>query len=153
MHFLHTTLSGARSIILTTGSEKKCGHMGGKVLIPTSDHIRHLNAARLAADVCGVPTVIVCRTDAEAARLLTSDIDERDRAFIDRNKPRTSEGFYQLKDDGLAHSVERAINCAPFADLIWMETSVPSISDARDFAEAVLKVQNVEKADVTCRQV
>jgi isocitrate lyase len=114
--------------------------MGGKVLIPTNDHIRHLNAARLAADVCGVPTIIISRTDAEAARLLTSDVDERDEPFIDRASGRTAEGFYRLKDAGLAHSIERAINCAPFADLIWMETSHPSLSDARDFAEAVLKV-------------
>lgn len=77
------------------GSEKKCGHMGGKVLIPTAQHIRHLNAARLAADVCGVPTIIIARTDAEASRLLTSDIDERDHPYIDRKAGRTQEGFYR----------------------------------------------------------
>lgn len=79
------------------GSEKKCGHMGGKVLIPTAQHIRHLNAARLAADVCGVPTIIVARTDAESSRLLTSDIDPRDHPFIDYDGGRTIEGFYRLK--------------------------------------------------------
>lgn len=122
------------------GAEKKCGHMGGKVLIPTAQHIRHLNAARLAADVCGVPTVLVARTDAESARLLTSDIDERDHPFIDREAGRTREGFFQLKDDGLNHSIMRAIQFAPHADLIWMETSTPDVALARKFAEAVRRV-------------
>uniref|UniRef100_A0A9J2PQ79 Malate synthase n=1 Tax=Ascaris lumbricoides TaxID=6252 RepID=A0A9J2PQ79_ASCLU len=123
------------------GSEKKCGHMGGKVLIPTEEHIKHLNAARLAADVCGVPTIIVARTDAESARLLTSDIDERDHPYIDRSAGRTAEGFYRLKDaTALKYCIERAINYAPYCDLIWMETSHPTLSDAKEFAESVKKV-------------
>ena len=106
-------------------SEKKCGHMGGKVLIPTKQHVRNLNAARLAADVCGVPTLIVARTDAESAKLITSDADERDHEFIDYDD-RTPEGFYRLKDDsGFDNCVKRAIAYAPYADLIWMETSIP----------------------------
>ncbi|ETN78985.1 malate synthase A, partial [Necator americanus] len=123
------------------GSEKKCGHMGGKVLIPTAQHIRHLNAARLAADVCGTPTIIVARTDAESSRLLTSDVDERDHPFIDRDSGRTVEGFYRLKNStALQYCIERAINYAPYCDLIWMETSHPTIADAREFAEGVRKV-------------
>ncbi|KHN81706.1 Bifunctional glyoxylate cycle protein [Toxocara canis] len=123
------------------GSEKKCGHMGGKVLIPTEQHIRHLNAARLAADVCGVPTIIVARTDAESARLLTSDIDERDHPYIDRQAGRTTEGFYRLKNEtALKYCIERAISYAPYCDLIWMETSHPTLSDAKEFAEGVRKV-------------
>ncbi|CAJ0588130.1 unnamed protein product [Cylicocyclus nassatus] len=123
------------------GSEKKCGHMGGKVLIPTAQHIRHLNAARLAADVCGSPTIIVARTDAESSRLLTSDVDERDHPFIDREAGRTVEGFYRLKDStALQYCIERAIHYAPYCDLIWMETSHPTIADAREFAEGVRKV-------------
>ncbi|VDO27591.1 unnamed protein product [Haemonchus placei] len=123
------------------GSEKKCGHMGGKVLIPTAQHIRHLNAARLAADVCGAPTIVVARTDAESSRLLTSDVDERDHPFIDRDAGRTVEGFYRLKDSmALQYCIERAINYAPYCDLIWMETSHPTIADAREFAEGVRKV-------------
>jgi isocitrate lyase len=122
------------------GAEKKCGHMGGKVLIPTRQHVKHLNAARLAADVCGVPLVIVARTDAESARLLTSDIDERDHEFIDHAAGRTVEGFFRLKDDGLNHSIKRALAFAPYSDLIWMETSVPDIQQAKAFAEGVKKV-------------
>ena len=118
-------------------SEKKCGHLGGKVLIPTAAHIRNLNAARLAADVMGAPTLIVARTDAESAKLITSDVDERDRPFIVENE-RTSEGFFRLKDgSGLDHCIARAIAYAPYADLIWMETSHPDLEDARTFAEAV----------------
>ena len=118
-------------------SEKKCGHMGGKVLIPTKQHIRNLNAARLAADVCGVPTIIVARTDAESAKLITSDVDERDHEFIDRDD-RTPEGFYRLKEgSGFDNCVKRAIAYAPHADLIWMETSVPSIEVAAEFAKQV----------------
>ncbi|KAE9548627.1 hypothetical protein FO519_008162 [Halicephalobus sp. NKZ332] len=120
------------------GSEKKCGHMGGKVLIPIEENIRHLNAARLAADVCGVPTIIVARTDAESARLLTNDVDERDHPFIDRSAGRTPEGFYRLKDStALEACIERAKAYAPYSDLIWMETSYPSLSAAREFAEGV----------------
>ncbi|EGT58826.1 CBN-ICL-1 protein [Caenorhabditis brenneri] len=123
------------------GSEKKCGHMGGKVLIPTAQHIRHLNASRLAADVCGVPTIIVARTDAESSRLLTSDIDPRDHPYIDYEAGRTIEGFYRLKDStAIQYCVDRAIQYAPYCDLIWMETSHPTIADAREFAEGVRKV-------------
>jgi isocitrate lyase len=120
-------------------SEKKCGHMGGKVLIPTSAHIRNLTAARLAADVCGTPTLVIARTDAESAKLITSDIDERDREFID-GQQRTAEGFYRLREGtGLAHCIARGLAYAPHADLIWWETSHPDLDEARAFAEAVLK--------------
>ncbi|CAJ0581900.1 unnamed protein product, partial [Mesorhabditis spiculigera] len=123
------------------GSEKKCGHMGGKVLIPTAQHIRHLNAARLAADVCGVPTIIVARTDAESSRLLTSDVDERDHPFIDRAAGRTVEGFHRLREDtALQYCIKRGIEYAPYCDLIWMETSHPTIADAKEFAEGVRRV-------------
>ena len=116
-------------------SEKKCGHLGGKVLIPTQQHIRTLNAARLAADVAGVPSVIICRTDAEAATLLTSDIDERDRPFVKEGE-RTPEGFYRVRN-GLEPCIARALAYAPYSDLIWMETSTPDLEIARKFAEAV----------------
>ena len=117
-------------------SEKKCGHLGGKVLIPTQAHIRNLNAARLAADVCGVPTLIVARTDAESAKLITSDIDERDRPFL--TGERTPEGFFRLKDGtGLEHCIARGLAFAPHADVLWWETSHPDLEDARKFAEAV----------------
>ncbi|MBS7539100.1 isocitrate lyase [Ancylobacter lacus] len=118
-------------------SEKKCGHLGGKVLVPTQTFIRTLNAARLAADVMGVPTVIMARTDAEAARLITSDIDEADRPFI--TGERTREGFYRLKG-GFEAGIARAVAYAPYADLLWCETSTPSLEDARRFAEGVHKV-------------
>ncbi len=118
-------------------SEKKCGHMGGKVLIPTQAHIRNLVAARLAADVCGTPTLVVCRTDAESAKLITSDVDERDRPFIVKDS-RTAEGFYRLKEGtGLAHCIARGLAFAKYADLIWWETSNPNLQEAREFAEAV----------------
>jgi isocitrate lyase len=117
-------------------SEKKCGHLGGKVLIPTQAHVRNLNAARLAADVMGVPTLIVARTDAESAMLLTSDIDERDRAFI--TGERTPEGFFRLKPGtGVDHCIARGLAYAPFADLLWWETSHPNLADAKRFAEAI----------------
>ena len=117
-------------------SEKKCGHLGGKVLIPTAAHERNLTAARLAADVCGVPTLVMARTDAESARLITSDIDERDREFI--TGERTAEGFYRLKPDtGLAHCIKRGLAFAPLADLLWWETSHPNLNEAREFAEAI----------------
>jgi isocitrate lyase len=116
-------------------SEKKCGHMGGKVLIPTAAHIRNLVAARLAADVMGVSTLVVARTDAEAAKLITSDVDERDRPFIIKGE-RTPEGFYRLHN-GLEPCIQRAIAYAPYADLIWCETSKPDLEQARRFAEGV----------------
>ena len=117
-------------------SEKKCGHLGGKVLIPTQAAIRNLNAARLAADTCGVPTVLVARTDAESARLITSDVDERDRPFI--TGERTPEGFFRLREGtGLDHCIARGLAFAPHADLLWWETSHPDLDDARIFAEAV----------------
>jgi isocitrate lyase len=120
-------------------SEKKCGHLGGKVLIPTQAAIRNLDAARLAADVCGVPTVLVARTDAESARLITSDIDERDRPFL--TGERTPEGFYRLREGtGLDHCIARGLAFAEHADLLWWETSHPDLEDARAFAEAVHKV-------------
>ena len=119
-------------------SEKKCGHLGGKVLIPTQAAVRNLDAARLAADVCGVPTLLVARTDAESARLITSDIDERDRPFL--TGERTPEGFYRLKEGtGLDHCIARGLAFAEHADLLWWETSHPDLADARAFAEAVHK--------------
>ena len=118
-------------------SEKKCGHLGGKVLIPTSAHIRNLVAARLAADVMGVPTLIVCRTDAEAAKLVTSDIDERDKPFVIEGD-RTPEGFYNVKN-GMDPCIARSIAYAPYCDLLWMETSTPDLGQAKKFAEAVRK--------------
>jgi isocitrate lyase len=115
-------------------SEKKCGHMGGKVLVPTSQHIRTLTAARLAADVAGVPTLLVARTDAQAATLLTSDIDPRDRRFC--TGVRTSEGFYEVRN-GLEAGIARGLAYAPHADLLWLETSTPDLADARKFADAI----------------
>ena len=120
-------------------SEKKCGHLGGKVLIPTQAHIRNLDAARLAADVCGVPTIICARTDAESAKLITSDIDERDHEFL--TGERTAEGFFRLKDGtGVDHCIKRGLAFAEHADLLWWETSYPNLDDARRFAEAIKKV-------------
>src|SRR5690242_10080370 len=117
-------------------SEKKCGHLGGKVLIPTQAHIRNLDAARLAADVSGVPTVIVARTDAESAKLLTSDVDERDREWC--TGERTPEGFFRLREGtGLDHCIARGLAFAAHADLLWFETSHPDLEDARSFAEAI----------------
>jgi isocitrate lyase len=115
-------------------SEKKCGHLGGKVLIPTGQHIKTLNAARLAADVCDVPSLIIARTDAHAATLLTSDVDERDRQFVTGD--RTAEGFYRVRA-GLAPCVARGLAYAPYSDLLWMETSAPDLAEAREFAEAI----------------
>ena len=115
-------------------SEKKCGHLGGKVLIPTNQHIRTLTSARLAADVANVPSVIIARTDAEAATLITSDVDERDRPFI--TGERTAEGFYNVKN-GIEPCIERAKAYAPYAGLIWMETGTPDLEVAKQFAEAV----------------
>jgi isocitrate lyase len=117
-------------------AEKKCGHLGGKVLIPTGAHIRNLDAARLAADVCGVPTLLVARTDAESARLITSDVDERDREFL--TGERTAEGFFRLREGtGVDHCIRRALAFAPHADLLWWETSNPNLADAKRFAEAI----------------
>ena len=115
-------------------SEKKCGHMGGKVLIPTAQHIRTLNAARLASDVLDVPLVIVARTDANSANLLTSDVDDRDRKFCTGD--RTAEGFFRVRA-GLDQAIARALAYAPYADLLWCETARPDLEEARDFAEAI----------------
>ena len=115
-------------------AEKKCGHMGGKVLIPTSQHIRTLQAARLAADVMDVPTVIVARTDANGATLLTSDIDERDRRFVTGD--RTPEGFYRV-EGGLDSAIARGLSYAPYCDLIWCETAHPDLEEAKTFADAI----------------
>jgi len=117
-------------------SAKKCGHLGGKVLIPTNQHVKTLSAARLAADVEGVPSVIVARTDAQAATLITSDVDERDRQYVTGD--RTAEGFYRVTN-GIDPCITRALAYAPYADLIWMETSTPDLELARQFAEAVKK--------------
>ena len=115
-------------------SEKKCGHLGGKVLIPTSQHVRTLNAARLAADVSGTPTVIIARTDALAATLLTSDVDERDRPFL--TGERTAEGFYEVTP-GIEPVIARGLAYAEYADLLWVESSTPDLDLARRFAEAI----------------
>jgi len=115
-------------------SEKKCGHLGGKVLVPTSAFIRTLTAARLAADVCGVTTLVIARTDANSATLMTSDIDERDHEFLTGD--RTPEGFYGIRG-GIEMAIARALAYAPYADLLWMETSNPDINEARRFADAV----------------
>ena len=115
-------------------SEKKCGHLGGKVLVPTSQFVRTLGAARLAADVLGVPTVLVARTDAESATLLTSDVDEVDRPFIEGG--RTAEGFFRIRS-GVETAIARGLAYAPFADVLWCETSTPDLEDARVFADAI----------------
>ncbi|MEV2270775.1 isocitrate lyase [Nonomuraea africana] len=115
-------------------SEKKCGHLGGKVLIPTGQHIKTLNAARLAADVAGVPSLIIARTDAQAATLLTSDVDPRDQRFTTGD--RTAEGFYRVRN-GVEACIDRGLSYAPYSDLLWMETSTPDLDVAREFAEAI----------------
>ncbi len=115
-------------------SAKKCGHLGGKVIIPTSEAIKKLIAARLAADICGVPTLIIGRTDANSATLLANDIDERDRPFI--TAKRTAEGFYTVRN-GIEPAIGRALAYAPYADMLWCETSEPDLAEARRFAEAV----------------
>ena len=115
-------------------SAKKCGHLGGKVLVPTQEAINKLIAARLAADTMGVPTIIVARTDADAANLLTSDIDDRDKEFV--TGERSPEGFFYVKA-GLEQGISRGLSYAPYADLIWLETSTPDLEEARKFAEAI----------------
>ncbi|MDK8347664.1 isocitrate lyase [Brevibacterium sp. UMB1308A] len=116
------------------GSEKKCGHLGGKVLVPTAQHIRTLNVARLAADVENVPTLIIARTDAEAATLITSDVDERDQKYL--TGERTAEGYFKV-NNGLQPCIDRGLAFAPYSDLLWMETSTPDLDVARQFAEAI----------------
>src|SRR6266478_3631015 len=115
-------------------SEKKCGHLGGKVLVPTQQFVRTLNAARLAADVLDVPTVLVARTDALSAALLTSDVDEYDREFL--TGERTAEGFFRVRD-GIGAAISRGLAYAPYADLIWFETSTPDLDEAKEFADAI----------------
>lgn len=117
-------------------SEKKCGHLGGKVLVPTSQFIRTLTAARLAADVMDVPTIIIARTDAESANLITSDVDPYDQPFIDPNK-RTPEGFHYLSGSPMERCIARGLAYAPYADMIWMETSTPDLEEAKIFAEGI----------------
>jgi isocitrate lyase len=116
-------------------SAKKCGHMGGKVLVPTQEAINKLVAARLAADVCDVPTVLVARTDAESATLLTSDVDERDRSFI-ASRERTNEGYFPVRA-GIAQAIARGLAYAPHADLVWCETGKPDLQEAKEFAEGI----------------
>jgi isocitrate lyase len=115
-------------------SAKKCGHMGGKVLVPTQDAVQKLIAARLAADSMNVPTIVLARTDANAAALLTSDIDERDGKFV--TGERTSEGFYVTRP-GIEQAIDRGLSYAPYADLLWCETAVPDLAEAKQFAEAI----------------
>lgn len=117
-------------------SVKKCGHMGGKVLVPSQEAVQKLVAARLAADIADVPTIVLARTDANAAALLTSDIDERDRRFV--TGERTAEGFY-VTNAGLDQAIDRGLAYAPYADLLWCETAVPDLDEARRFAEAIKK--------------
>jgi isocitrate lyase len=130
-------------------SEKKCGHLGGKVLIPTKQAIRNLNAARLAADVAEVDTVILARTDAESGTLITTDIDPIDQPFIDYDKGRTDEGFYHFKN-GLDACIARGLAYAPYADLLWFETSTPDLEQARKFAEAIHAVYPDQQLAYNC---
>jgi isocitrate lyase len=118
-------------------AEKKCGHLGGKVLIPTAQHIKTLTAARLAADVCGVPALVIARTDAQSATLLTSDVDERDARFA--TGERTAEGFYRVRN-GIEPCIGRGLAYAPYSELLWMETSTPDLDVARRFAEGIKRV-------------
>jgi len=128
-------------------SAKKCGHLGGKVLVPTQEAINKLVSARLAADVCGVPTVLIARTDADAANLITSDVDVRDRKFI--TGERTDEGFFYV-NNGIEQAINRGLSYAPYADLIWMETSTPSLEEARAFAEAIHAAYPGKKLAYNC---
>jgi isocitrate lyase len=132
----HMIEAGASGVHLEDqlAAAKKCGHMGGKVLVPTQEAVQKLIAARLAADLAGVPTVLFARTDAEAANLITSDIDDNDKPFLIGE--RTAEGFFRTRN-GLAQAVSRGLAYAPYADLIWCETGKPDLKFARDFAEAV----------------
>jgi len=130
-------------------SEKKCGHMGGKVLIPVQQHIRTLNAARLAADVMGVTTIILARTDAESAKLITSDVDPRDKPFL--SGKRTAEGFFELTpDSSFERCVTRGLAYAPYADLLWMETSTPNLKQAQRFADAIHEVYPEQMLAYNC---
>src|ERR1700694_3930195 len=117
-------------------SAKKCGHLGGKVLVPTQEAVNKLVAARLAADLCGVPTVLIARTDAESANLLTADVDERDRRFIDASKARTAEGFFHVRA-GFDQAIARGLAYAPYVDMIWCETGHPDLAEAKYFAEGI----------------
>ena len=128
-------------------SEKKCGHLGGKVLIPTGQHIKTLNAARLAADVCGVPSLVIARTDAHAATLITSDVDARDQEFT--TGERTAEGFYRTRK-GMEPCIARGLAYAPYSDLLWMETSTPDLEEARQFAEAIKAVYPDQMLSYNC---
>ncbi len=132
----HMIMAGAAGVHFEDqlSSAKKCGHLGGKVLVPTQEAVNKLVAARLAADVLGVPSLVIARTDAEAATLLTSDVDERDKAFVTGG--RSSEGFFEVRN-GMDACIARGLSYAPHADLIWMETSKPSLEQARTFAEAI----------------
>ena len=116
-------------------SAKKCGHLGGKVLVPTAEFVKKLIAARLAADVLDVPTILVARTDANSARLLTSDVDPADREFI-TSEERTGEGFYHITG-GIDMAISRGLAYAPYADLLWCETSTPDLDEAKKFADAI----------------
>ena len=119
-------------------AEKKCGHLGGKVLVPTQSFVRTLNAARLAADVCNVPTVLIARTDAHSATLITSDFDERDMPWL--SGERTADGFFRLKQGGdhsVAHAIVRSLSYAPYADVLWWETATPDLGEAREFADEI----------------
>jgi isocitrate lyase len=118
-------------------SEKKCGHMGGKVLVPMNQFIKSLVAARLAADICGTRTIIIARTDADSAKLITTDADERDRPFIVSSE-RTDEGFFKIKN-GVEYCIARGLAYAPYADMLWMETSTPDIGQAKEFADEIHK--------------
>jgi isocitrate lyase len=119
-------------------SEKKCGHLGGKVLVPTKEFVKKLTAARLASDVMNVPTILVARTDADSAQLITSDVDEYDHSYIDFDRGRTPEGFYYIKN-GVETAIQRGLAYAPYADLVWCETGNPDLEYARKFAEAIKK--------------
>jgi isocitrate lyase len=118
-------------------SAKKCGHMGGKVLVPTQEFITKLIAARLAADICGVPTLLIARTDADAAKYITSDFDERDQPFLTGGE-RSPEGFYPIRP-GIESAIARGISYAPYADMVWCETSKPDLEQAKQFAEGIRK--------------